>query len=407
MRLARWVALVGLLSSCQGGEDGGESLGAEDVAEVGDDAGIAGDGPLLDDTNDTQPSEGSGDITDSDIADVAEDAVADSEDDPDAGADPHGDGGLDADADADVSGDSAPDIRDVDDEVGNAGSDDPGHLVFHRYSSYDAWDSELFLVDLSDHSITHLSAAWEIDHAMNAHFSPDGTRIVFMGDQASGDRDWDVFVWTLGSDEPPENLTEGWGTRDEDPKFSPDGTVVLKSNFDLIEIDIEGSVIRRLTDDGSANEESMPFFSADGTRVIYARGARASSDLRLIGRDGSGDTAVQALPDIQEYYPIVRDAESYFFTRWVSAANVHDQVYLGYLDGTPARSLALNDEENNYSDAFPYGEDALFFSSTRAGGAGGYDLYLADVDGGIPVSLSDWNPAINTELEELGAAFSP
>lgn len=282
-----------------------------------------------------------------------------------------------------------------------------GRIVFHRYSSYDSWDSVLLMLELSDHSLTEISTDWDIDHAMNAHFSPDGSQLVFMGDQRGGERDWDVFLWTIGSSAPPRNLTEGWGTRDEDPKFTPDGTIVCKSGYDLIELDTTGSVVATLTSDGTAIEQSMPFATHDGAQVIYARGAGKTSDLHLIGRDGADDTIVQCDEGVQEYYPIVRDAETYLFTRWVSATNAHDQVYLGNWDGTPALALPLNDASSNDSDAFPYGDDAVLVSSTRSGGAGGYDLYVADITSGTMVSLSAWNPGINTSREELGAAYTP
>ena len=275
-------------------------------------------------------------------------------------------------------------------------------MVFHRYSSYDAWDSVLLMVDLADYSLTEISTDWDIDHAMNAHFSPDGTQLVFMGDQRGGDRDWDVFLWTVGSSESPQNLTQDWGTRDEDPKFTPSGTILCKSNYDLIELDTTGSVITTLTSDGTAIEQSMPFATHDGSQIIYARGAGASSDLHLMGRDGTGDTVVQGEPGLQEYYPIARDAQTYLFTRWASTTNIHDQIYLGYWDGTPAYALPLGDASSNDSDAFPYGEDAVFLSSTRSGGAGGYDLYVAGIDSEDVVSLSGWNPDINTPLDELG-----
>ena len=34
-----------------------------------------------------------------------------------------------------------------------------GLVVFHRYSSYDAWDSVLLMVDLADHSLTSYCGA--------------------------------------------------------------------------------------------------------------------------------------------------------------------------------------------------------------------------------------------------------
>ena len=291
-------------------------------------------------------------------------------------------------------------------DTGGSPQSGEGRIVFHRYSSYDAWDSVLLMVDLADHSLTEISEDWDIDHAMNAHFSPDGSLLVFMGDQRGGDRDWDVFLWTIGSSEAPQNLTQDWGSRDEDPKFTPDGTILCKSDYDLIELDTTGSVLTRLTSDGADIEQSMPFATGDGTGVIYAQGAGESSDLYVIGRDGTGNTLVQGIEDVQEYYPVARDAETYLFTRWVSTSNLHDQVYLGYSDGAPAQSLPLNDSSSNESDAYPYGPDSIFLSSTRSGGAGGYDLYMAAIDSESVVSLSEWSPEINTPLNELGVAFS-
>jgi hypothetical protein len=68
-------------------------------------------------------------------------------------------------------------------------------------------------------------------------------------------------------------------------------------------------------------------------------------------------------------------------------------------------ALPLSDESSNDSDPFPYGTDAVFFSSTRSGGEGGYDLYLTGIDSEEVLSLSEWNPDINTPLDELGAVF--
>lgn len=263
------------------------------------------------------------------------------------------------------------------------------------------------MVEFAVNSVTEISTDWEIEHVMNAHFSPDGTQLVFMGDQRGGERDWDVFLWTIGSSDDPQNLTESWGTRDEDPKFTPAGTIVCKSNFDLIEMDTTGAVLGALTSDGAALEQSMPFATSDGSQVIYALGAGENSDLHRMERDGTNDVVVQGTTGIQEYYPIVRDEETYLFTRWVSDTNVHDQVYLGHWDGTPAEALPFNDEDSNASDAYPFGTDAVLVSSTRYGGSGGYDLYVADLDSDSMMSLSEWNPLINTPLNELGVAFQP
>ncbi len=54
-------------------------------------------------------------------------------------------------------------------------------MMFHRYSNYDAWDGRLYLYDFGARRLSCLSDHWEIDHAINGNFSPDGKQIVFMG----------------------------------------------------------------------------------------------------------------------------------------------------------------------------------------------------------------------------------
>ena len=56
-----------------------------------------------------------------------------------------------------------------------------GRMMFHRYTNYDAWDVRLYLYNFGTKRLRCLSERWEIDHAINGNFSPDGTKIVFMG----------------------------------------------------------------------------------------------------------------------------------------------------------------------------------------------------------------------------------
>ena len=58
-----------------------------------------------------------------------------------------------------------------------------GSIVFHRYSDYEAWDSVLLMVELSDYSVTEISADWDIDHAMNALVAVHGLSDPQIGSQ--------------------------------------------------------------------------------------------------------------------------------------------------------------------------------------------------------------------------------
>src|SRR6478735_3224076 len=97
-----------------------------------------------------------------------------------------------------------------------------GKLVYHSYSCYACTGTKMYIYNFNTNTLTWVSQNWNIDYPMNAHFSPDGTKIVFMG-QPAGSGDWDIYLWTIGSSSAPTNLTAGNGLKDEDPKFSPNG----------------------------------------------------------------------------------------------------------------------------------------------------------------------------------------
>lgn len=202
-----------------------------------------------------------------------------------------------------------------------------GKISFHNYSSYGSGDSKLYIYDFKTNQLSQPSDDWNIVDPMNGHFSPDGLKLVFMGREPDSD-DWDVFIWTVGSSAAPVNLTSSYKTRDEDPKFSPDGaSVVFKQNGDLKTLNPDNGVVSDITNTNS--EESMPFYTADGARIVYAKGAGEGSDIYMLDRDGTNDQPLVNGSGIQEYYPIVRDSISFLYSRWYSGTNRHDQVFMG------------------------------------------------------------------------------
>ncbi|SOD13768.1 TolB family protein [Pedobacter xixiisoli] len=279
-----------------------------------------------------------------------------------------------------------------------------GKLVYHKYDCYGCSDTRIYIYNFATNALTWVSQYWNIDFPMNAHFNEDASKIVFMG-QPAGSGDWDIYIWTVGSTSAPVNLTAGNGKRDEDPKFSPNGyRIAFKQDNDLKIMETNGTITDVVTSTSSL-EEGMPYYSDDATQLIFAQGAGSASDIYKINIDGTGKTAIANASGIQEYYPIVWGPTKYLYSRWYSTTNGHDQVYMGYFSGATPTRLPFNTTTADYSDAFPCGTDHVILSSTKSGGSGGYDLYVANITTGDIYSLNSYNTGINSTLNELGACY--
>ena len=282
-----------------------------------------------------------------------------------------------------------------------------GQIIFHRYTEYNAMDSELYLYNFQNNSLQVISASWDINNAMNAHFSPDGSKIVFMAIPSTiyNYNSWNVYLWEISSPDPPTLLTNNSNIPDEDPKFSPTGdSIVFKQNKDIKIMDLNGNILCLVTNNGSAVEESMPYFTSDGNQIIYSRNDGSQTDIYIINTDGSNNQPIENVLNIDEYYPITKDQNTFLYSRWISSSNSHDQVYQGFFSGNDPLLLDLNDPLSENADAYPAETDYAFFSSTRIGGMGEYDLYIANLNNG---SIWDLNSlSFNSPNKELGACYS-
>ncbi len=80
-----------------------------------------------------------------------------------------------------------------------------GRLAYHSYMEYGDGSSNLYLHDFKSKSTRQLNQpGWNIEDPMNAHFSPDGRYLTFMGRQNGA---WHVFAWAIGGTQAPSNLT--------------------------------------------------------------------------------------------------------------------------------------------------------------------------------------------------------
>ena len=280
-----------------------------------------------------------------------------------------------------------------------------GRMVYHNYTSYDTMDSKMYIYDFSDNTLDYISKDWtNVTHPMNGHFSPEGDFITFMGIGAGGT--WDVFIYYFGEKQ-PVNLTLSGNYRDEDPKVSYDGTrIIFKRNDRLAEITLEDMSLKVLSSISGNGHHSMPYYTTDGKYAVCGCGGEGEDYIGLWDFAAGRMSVLYDRKGVVEYYPITNDAESFYYSAHVSETNRHDQLYKGFFDGSPSEKLKFNATNADYSDACPVSSSWLILCSTRSDSKGGYDLYIAHETTGAIYPLSDYNQAINTHLNELGADYS-
>ena len=212
------------------------------------------------------------------------------------------------------------------------------------------------------------------------------------------------ILWKVDSRARPINLTEGLGTRDEDPRFAPDGKrIVFKQDGEIRIMDLANRQIQSIPFGGARAERSMPMFTADAGTLSTPRERARRSDLFLIDVASGTRRPLAIEPEIQEYFPVPLDASRFLYVRWTSRTDHHDQVWVSSLDGRTRAPLRFNQLGSDSSDPYPIDDRLVLYSSTRNGGQGGYDLYLGDREDGASWSLSSLG--INTPQEELGACY--
>ena len=269
-----------------------------------------------------------------------------------------------------------------------------GTLIYHRYSSYQAWDATLWSIDLPTGALTQVGRAWTtMISPINAHFSADGQMITFMGSAAGlPQNEWDVFTsaWNGHEWSEPTNLTGPNGARDEDPKFSPDGSrIVYKEDGVLVSMAADGSGKSYLTK--GEPESSMPYVTANGTDVLFERGG----DIYLL-KDGV-EVKMYAGAGESSYYPIGLDNKSFLYTRVQSTR--HDAIMRGFFDGSVSTSYFFNSIDWDTSDSYPYADGSryiFYVTGDYLSPHGGYNLAFADLKNSKRYDIDEFYRKVRT-----------
>lgn len=279
-----------------------------------------------------------------------------------------------------------------------------GKLVYHSYTSYDAGDSQMYIYDFASNTVSNISRSWtDVRNMMNGHFSPDGRYLTFMG-IGSRTGSWDIFLYDLVSGGQPVNLTPEGSYRDEDPKYSHSGnTIVFKRDGHLAEITVATRAIKVLSKNNS-EEYGMPYYNSDDTKILSGVGEGSAAYIGVWDKASSTMSVIFDRKGENDYYPINIDRTAFYFTTH-ETGSAYDQLYKGFWNGAAAVRLPFNKSNADYSDAYPVSNGWLFLVSSRSGGRGQYDLYIANETSGAIYSLSLYNSGLNTAKNELGPAY--
>ena len=264
-----------------------------------------------------------------------------------------------------------------------------GWLLWHSYSEYKNYDSQLFLRS-PDGNIIEITG--DFKSPMNGSFGKFPHDITFMA--IDSDDEWNIYLHNAITKK-TVNLSEGSGFRCEDPKFSPDGQKIIfkrsrGNRFQLAELDLHTRQITLLTDDSS--EKSMPCYSADGQWIYFSE----AQEIRKINVQSRTIITVYSEPGVNAYYPVCYGSRLYF-TKQISPQNPHDCIM--QYDGTNHYFCAFDSPELDCSDPCPVNEHTIIYSLARKNE--NYNLYCFSGTESVPLT------ELNSDNKDLGACFYP
>lgn len=292
-----------------------------------------------------------------------------------------------------------------------------GKLIWHSYPQYGFAGVHSWMANFDTGEVLEITPA-RLTGAMNYHFSPDGTVVVVMANdqtasQASGIQAWDLWVASVTATG-LSNLTrithgQADGSRNEDPKFSSDGTkIIFKRNLtSIVSIDVASIAVNGVDQTpaqtvllAAPSEVGMPYFLV-GSNADFLYADATTSSIKL---SAGGVQSTLYAPSTHAYYPIAIDATHFYF----AAGPSNDFVYRGDTSATPATRAAFIDAGNasyEFADPAPMGADWLAFVSTLPGGAGQYDVWFGEFTGGRSFRLDDWIGGASHADADLGPTF--
>lgn len=241
-------------------------------------------------------------------------------------------------------------------------------LVVFQSNRVGGW--KLFVARLDGSELRQLTSGPGAD--ATPIWSRDGKQIVYASDRGGNEDLWIVQADGTGL----RNLTSHPAS-DSHPSWSPDGRQVVFSstrgdgeNDDIYVIDLNGSNLRRLTDNG-LHWDTFPSFSPDGRRILFRRllrertseGTLANSEVLAMNTDGTGVVNLSRHPWFDGWPSWSPDGRQIAFSSNRTDAY---QIYVMNADGSGMMQVVDSPYIDNRPQWLPDGS-GLIFNREREG----------------------------------------
>jgi hypothetical protein len=310
----------------------------------------------------------------------------------------------------------------------------PVPLTTGQIAVEDVQNNFLYVYDIGSQTPLQVpTQSSNLTNPQNPVFTPDGSAILFDAvSTVNGTAETDLFYWQTSGQQQPTNLTSSMGNhRDQDVKFSPDGTQIVWKRDSGIAIASFSpnngnpmlSNVQQLV--SSPPEDSAPVFSPDLNYIYYFINNDGTEGPEQIWRYDfaapTGANTSQAFPQdasLNYYYPTYGSQGVFLYTGWLPASSAtcsvttsplkcYDKIFARAKLPAPGTAWNATDCKADNSDPAYVSPDYFIFSRDNPNNDGSqhnsqYDLYLGQISTGdawLLLKPSDLN--ITAELSSL------